>query len=284
MKTLLITNPLSGNYNSKKINFLINSLNKKNFVVERYDLKVDEPISNIISTINPDIYNNLIFAFGDGTINSACNALLKRNDYNKFNILIFPAGTANVVSMELNCNTIKKSINAFLKQNIKKVHIGMANNRYFIAMASSGFDAVAAKNVNKKLKKLCGKLAYIWSAFRSLFKKKKIITTINGQTYENILTCASNGKYYGVKIKTTNADLGENIFDVVIIKKINIFHAIKYLLKKETNGSIIYEKADKLKLNMDKGEIPFQLDGDCFGNLPLTIKSTNKYLNFFTNN
>ena len=282
MNTLLITNPLSGNYSNKKINFLISSLNKYNFQVERYDLKEKEPINDVINSVDCNKYSNIIFAFGDGTINSACNALLNRNDYYKFNILIFPLGTANVVAMELNCDTVKKSVRAFVKQNIKKIHIGLANGRYFITMASSGFDAIAVNNVNKTFKKYFGKLAYIYAALKSLFNKKKIFTTIDGQTYENILTCASNGKYYGIKIKTTNSNLSDNIFDIVIIKKINVIHSIKYLFNKKSNNSIFYLKSHSLKIDGGKN-FPFQLDGDCYGFLPVNIQTTDKYLNFFVN-
>ena len=282
MKTLLITNPLSGNYSNRKINFLISSLNKYNFLVERYNLKEKEPIGDVINAIDASRYNNIIFAFGDGTINSACNAMLNRDDYNKFNILVFPLGTANVVAMELNCDTIKKSVKAFLKQNIKKVHLGLANDRYFISMASSGFDAIAVNSVNKKFKKYFGKVAYIYAAFKALFNKKRIFTTIDGETYENILTCASNGKYYGVKIKVTDSDLSNDIFDVVIIKKINIINSIKYLFNKKSNNSILHLQGNSLEINGNKN-FPFQMDGDCYGRLPLTVKTTNKFLNFFIN-
>ena len=282
MKTLLITNPLSGNYSNRKINFLISSLNKYNFLVERYNLKEKEPIGDVINAIDASRYNNIIFAFGDGTINSACNAMLNRDDYNKFNILVFPLGTANVVAMELNCDTIKKSVKAFLKQNIKKVHLGLANDRYFISMASSGFDAIAVNSVNKKFKKYFGKVAYIYAAFKALFNKKRIFTTIDGETYENILTCASNGKYYGIKIKVTDSDLSDNIFDVVINKKINIINSIKYLFNKKSNNSILHLQGNSLEINGNKN-LPFQMDGDCYGRLPLTVKTTNKFLNFFIN-
>lgn len=280
MKALLISNPLSGNYNDKKINLLISSLNKKNIIIERYNLQKEEKIDNIIQKINPDEYSELILAFGDGTINSACNALLGRDDYDKFNILIIPIGTANVISMELNCNKTKNAVKAFLKGNVKRVHIGIANDRYFVAMASAGFDSVSVQNVNENLKRKIGKLAYIYSFLKILFKKKdKLITKVNGKKYENILTCASNGMYYGIKVKATNSKIINNSFDVVIIKKFNMLHAIKYLFTRKSNNSIEYIKdVDKLSIN---GSIPFQIDGDCMGELPIEIKSTNKFLNFY---
>ena len=280
MKALLISNPLSGNYNDKKINLLISSLNKKNIIIERYNLEKEEKINNIIQKINPDEYSELILAFGDGTINSACNALLERDDYDKFNILIIPMGTANVIAMELNCNKTKNAVKAFLKGNVKRVHIGIANDRYFVAMASAGFDSVSVQNVNEHLKTKIGKLAYIYSFLKILFKKKdKLITKVNGKKYENILTCASNGMYYGIKVKATNSKIINNSFDVVIIKKFNMFHAIKYLFTRKSNNSIEYIK-DIEELSID-GSIPFQLDGDCMGKLPIEIKSTNKFLKFY---
>lgn len=280
MKALLISNPLSGHYSDRKINILISSLNKKNIIVERHNLKKEERIDEIIQRLDPDEYSELILAFGDGTINSACNALLNRSDYDKFNILIIPMGTANIISIELNCEKIKNSVKAFLNRNIKKVHIGLANKKYFVTMASAGFDSVTVKNVSEKLKSKIGKMAYIYSLFKILFKKKnKITTKVNGKKYENILTCASNGKYYGIKLKTTNSEIVNNVFDVIIIKKLNIFHMIKYLFNKRSNKSVEYiQNVEKLSIN---GDIPYQVDGDCVDTLPLDIKSTDKFLNFY---
>lgn len=283
MSVFLITNPLSGSFRERKINFLISSLNEKNIEIERYDLKEGEPISDVIGALNSEEHSDLIFAFGDGTINSACNALLNRADCDKFNVLIFPVGTANVVAMELNCDKVKKSVKAFLNGSVKRVHAGLANDRYFISMASVGFDATAIDNVNYKIKKYFGKLAYILATLKVIIKGKfkKLTTEIDDEKYENILTCASNGKYYGLKLKVTNSDLRDNVFDVVIIKKFNPFCMLKYFFQKKDNSSVICRQCKNVVVTTEEKDFYFQVDGDNFSTLPLKIEATNKFLNFY---
>lgn len=284
-KYILIANPLSGSYNDKKLNKIIKTLEDNDMFIVRYNLKKDQKIGEIIKDINSDEINNIILAFGDGTINSACNSLLQRDDYYKFNIYIIPMGTANILSMELNCDSIKKSVNAILKNKIKKLHIGKANNRLFVLMASAGFDSYAVFNVDENLKSKIGKLTYVYEFLKILFKMdfKKITTTIDNEKYENILTCVSNGKYYGVKIPITNSIMTDNIFDVIIIKKFNIFSIIKYLITKKSNKNIIYMKANNVDIISNTNDYPVQLDGDYFFNLPINITTTDKYLNFAYN-
>lgn len=288
MRALLISNPLSGNYNynSKKIYTLINTLSE--YKIKEYKLEKNENIKNIISKVDYNEYQILLFAFGDGTINSACNALLEREDYEKFKIGIIPVGTANILSIELKVDSIKRATKAILSGKTKKIHIGElhCNNKVknFVLMASAGFDSVVVNNINEELKSKIGKFAYIFEFIKVLIRKnfKEIVTTVNNNSYTNILTCVSNGKYYGAKIAITNSNISENNFDVIIIKRFSILSMLKYLIIKKSKN-ILNIKSNNVEINSYKSDYPLQIDGDYYCNLPVEIKTSDKFLNLFYN-
>lgn len=291
MKAFLISNPKSGGYNLKKIKYIVSELKKYNIEVDEYRLQKEEKIDIPIEKIDSKKYKILLFAFGDGTVNSACNALIKRSDYKEFNIGIIPMGTANILASELETDKINKFIKSVIDNNTKKLCLGELYSggeliRYFSLMASAGFDSVLVKSVddNIKIKERFGKLAYCFEFIKILFKKNfsKIKTIIDGKEYENVLTCASNGRYYGAKITMAKANISKNIFQVIIFKKFSILSIIKYVLTKKSKNVLIFD-TNYLQIESNKNDYPLQIDGDYYCNLPITIKITDKYLNVFYN-
>lgn len=283
-KYILITNPLSGSYNNKKITKIISRLENFGIKITRIDLKKEQRIDEVIETLDSSKVQNLILAFGDGTINSACNALLNRDDCDKFIISILPMGTANILSLELNCDTIQKSLEAICSNNIKSISPLIVNNlKYFVLMASAGFDSYTVYNINEKLKDKIGKLAYVYEFLKICLKRKfkKLKTTVDGINYENILTCVSNGKYYGTNVKVTDCDIFSNSIDVLIVKKFNIYSMIKYFFTKKSNKNVVYlRNVDLIEMNSSENSYPFQIDGDYFCDLPVKITKTGKRLKF----
>ena len=286
-QNLLITNPLSGKYNSHKITSFLKKLEKIGLKISQIKLQKDQKIKEIIDDLDPNEYDTVFLAFGDGTINSAINAIANRNDFYKFKICIVPFGTTNVLASEVGTDNITKVIKAIKKNQIKKLHLGKVINinnkteRYFSLMASSGFDSITVSKIDEKVKSKLGKVAYIQKLFYVLNEKQFIPlkTKINNRKYENILTCVSNGKYYGGKIHVTDSKLDDDSFNVVIIKKFNIASMLEYIITRRTNNNIIKLKAKSVEITSDDLNYPLQIDGDCHGNLPVKIEATNKFIN-----
>jgi YegS/Rv2252/BmrU family lipid kinase len=288
-KVILISNPLSGSYSNKKINRIIRTLKENDFEIIEYKLKKGQNVKEIIDTIDYDEISIILLAFGDGTINSACNAIIDRGDYKNCKIGIIPIGTANIFAAELNITSIKKSLRAIIKGNIKPVHFGKISSgkyeRYFSLMISSGFDSVVVKNINENLKAKIGKFVYIWELLKFTIKgKSEILTTTVDKTFtcDNVLTCVSNGKYYGLRFPITNSDIDKNIFEVFIVKSRNIFSIIKYVFLKKSNN-IVTLKGNNVEISSKNIDYPVQIDGDCHCSLPVIVENSNVYLNLFYN-
>lgn len=286
-QNLLITNPLSGKYKKDKILNFIKEIQKIGLKIIKIELEKNQFVKEIIDNINPDEFDTIFLAFGDGTINSTINAIANRDDFYKFKICVLPFGTANVLANEVGLNTIHKVVTAIKKKQIKKLHLGKTINlnngstRYFSLMVSSGFDSLTVSKVDENTKNKLGKSAYIKKLYETIKKEEftKLQTQIGSRKYENILTCVSNGKYYGGKIHVTDSKLEDNNFDVIIIKKFNIKSMIDYMITKKTNKNIIKLKAKNITITSDNQNHPYQIDGDCYGNLPIRVEATDKFIN-----
>jgi diacylglycerol kinase family enzyme len=288
-EVILLINPSSGGFRERVIRKLTNYLKQMTGGVREYRLGEGKMVADILTIIDPRQTPFLLLAAGDGTINSVINVLAERDDADKFRLVLIPIGTANIMAKELGINSLQKSLQALANGYIRRVHLGKVTVlagtpkrcRYFISMASAGFDAMTVNRVNKKLKYKIGGWAYIYEFIRICFHRNfyQLHTTIDQERYRNILTCVSNGRYYGVKLPITGANISCNTFDVILLKRINLFATFKYLLTKKNNEDIVHLVGkNSILLEAFSDNQPVQVDGDYFCDLPVKIEATNQYL------
>lgn len=286
---ILISNQSSGSYNEEKINIFIKELNKNNIKVQYIKLKKRQSIGSIIKCFKKNQKYLIIFACGDGTINSAINEINLRKDKENFYITVLPLGTTNVLAKELNIFSIKDAVKSILNNKIKKIHLGCIQEdsnelkqKYFLLMASTGLDALAINNLEENLKNKIGKFAYIFSFFQVFLKNynENVQAIINNKKYSGKIIGILNQKYYGGNHKISDKNIENNIFEVLIIKKFNIFSLVRYyFFKKSKNITSIW--TDKIQLSSQNKNF-IEIDGDIFCNLPATITNSNHYINSLT--
>lgn len=270
-------------------------LEKLGFSVTIHELEREERVGGIIAQLNCESLSLIVLMAGDGTINSALSALVSRNDHEQFTVALVPIGTANILSKELGVDSIEKSMRAIEYGAIKKLHMGrviakdgnVKNTSHFALMASAGFDSQVVNNVSNRLKKIIGGLAYVCEFAKLLFGGPflELKTEVDGVTYRNILTCVSNGRYYGVKIPVTGSHVEENNFDVIIIekmKKINLLPTLCCLFRNKDNKSIIrLTGKNNVTITADVEHCPLQIDGDYHCDLPVRVESSDMYINMY---
>ncbi|MDR1425978.1 MAG: hypothetical protein LBI70_03235 [Rickettsiales bacterium] len=291
MKTaVLIANPLARKYSEKIFHRWVIYLEKIGFSVESHRLDRNQEVGEIIAKLDHRLVSLVVLMAGDGTINSALNAMVLREDRDLFNFTLVPSGTANILCKELGVDSLRKSMEAVQRGRIKRLHMGRLivnpgpreSRRYFSLMVSCGFDSRAVNTVNAGLKKKIGGLAYVYEFLKILFRGnfQELRTEVDGIVYRNILTCVSNGKYYGAKIQTTESCLENNSFDVVIIKKISFLSAMFYFFTRKNNKNIIrLAEKNNVTIAADAERCPLQIDGDCYCDLPVRVESSDKYIN-----
>lgn len=92
---------------------------------------------------NENLYG-IIVAGGDGTINRVVNIMM--NYEIKVPLGIIPAGTSNDFAKHINMpNNFSDCIEKILKNNVKPVDVGKANDKYFINVCSAGLLLILRK-------------------------------------------------------------------------------------------------------------------------------------------
>ena len=153
-------------------------------------------------------------------------------------------------------------------------------SRYFLMMAGIGLDASIARNVNKKLKRRAGELAYWVSGIQHLFTwpAERFTITVDGQSFESAFAIIGNGKGYGGGMSITpHARLDEPLFEVYILPLLKSNLAYLWVLsacmrgKPEASGGVMI-KGRRVEAN--SSHAPWvEADGEIIGPLPMSFEA-----------
>lgn len=278
---LIIYNPNAGQRRKELFNEILLELDKcdqKYSVVKTEYAGHGETIAHKFAAT--DEFGAIIAAGGDGTINEILNGM--RNSTKPIGII--PLGTANVLAKELGMEIDAKEIAEILERgHSSDVYVATINDQIFSLMASVGYDALSVKNVNMKFKKKLGELAYLISFVRELLMAPKIDykIEINGHTHHAYGAIITNGKYYGGRyICAPEASVKKNTLYAILFKKGGPLQGIKYFWKIIRNKLFESSDVDIIPVTSVKisstHDAPIQIDGDHFGDLPVTIKMVDR--------
>jgi YegS/Rv2252/BmrU family lipid kinase len=289
LKNLFIINKKAGKGQYKKIINILNELqNKYEIYIEI--IKKGTDLNSLIEKILEFNELRIYIVGGDGTVNVIVNKIL---DYNlPFGIV--PCGTGNDLASFLYGKRnwdIKTYILKLLDGKEDYIDIGRVDDKYFLNIASVGFDADVAKEANK-LKRISffpRFLAYNFSIIKVLIRKKskeyKIYIDDNNYSNNYLLIAIANGKYYGGGIiPAPNAKINDGLFDVCLVKDVSIFKFLKllplYKPGKHTNLDMVnIIKCKKISIVQEKEE-PLNLDGDIFYKKSVNFEILHKKIKF----
>lgn len=240
-KHLFIVNPVAGNGIALRITKTIDMLFKE------LKLKYEDIDYEIVYTKEAGHATEIarkyssrgdyrIYAVGgDGTLNEVLNGMVGSNS----SLGCIPGGSGN--------DFIKTIVTKFDRKRIlmntvlgteEEIDIGEVNGRYFINIASMGFDASVVKNVDKfkNLKHLPNKFAYIASIFDTArnFKNLNLKMVIDDEEFqtEAFMVAIANGKYYGGGIKIAPlAEIKDSLLDVLLVRNMTAVKIMKFLPK-----------------------------------------------------
>ena len=175
---------------------------------------------------------------GDGTLNEAANGLVKSG----VALGVLPAGTANVLGMELGLGSrlpvALERLMSYEPQNIALGYLssGPSRNkvdkRYFLCMAGAGLDAKIVTKVDPALKDRTGKLAY-WAAGLSQFPERleQFDICVNGQAYKCGFALASRVRNYGGDLEiASGASLERDDFELVLFEGTHPLRYVWYMV------------------------------------------------------
>ena len=177
---------------------------------------------------------DLIMALGgDGTINEVANGMIGSH----IPLALLPGGTANCLGIETGMGTNPVRAAAKLKDCVpRRIAVGRVTgrgcDRYFLSMVGVGLDARIVSDVNPRIKKAAGKLAYWVAGFRQMVGPlTPFEATVDGTTLPCGFALASRLRNYGGDLEiATSASLLSNHFETLLFEGTNPVRYILYML------------------------------------------------------
>jgi len=213
-------------------------------------------------------------------------------------VTLLPAGTANLIAKHLRLGpTPKKMAETIAQGHFIQLDAGRANGRIFLVMVGCGFDAhvvhqVHAHRENRhrsgaKKGAHISYFSYIKPIFKSLTNykyPKLVVEDVNSQIKMENARWAFifNLPRYGWGIPLVPKCVGtDGKLDYCLFNGGSCFHGIKYTVFAQCGA--LHRFLPDVRLGQGKSfritsetEVPYQLDGDPGGNLPLEIETLEK--------
>ena len=222
----------------------------------------------------------VVAAGGDGTISLLANELPENTP-----LAILPLGTENLLAKYLGVSAEPVALaNMIVAGDCRQLDVGRANGKLFLVMASCGFDADVVHRLHSNRQGHIRHWSYakpVVSAIRKYkYPKIRISLESNDDHQPTVDPCWAfvfNVPRYAMNLPiAAEANPEDGMLDLCTFRGGSLFRGLFYLVsvllrrhKYWTNSKTYH--FEKLTMESD-GEVPYQLDGDPGGTLPLTIE------------
>ncbi|KAB8140575.1 diacylglycerol kinase family lipid kinase [Chloroflexia bacterium SDU3-3] len=235
--------------------------------------------TNIARTAAERGYHAVIAAGGDGTVNEVVNGLVGT----KAALGTLPVGTVNVWAREIGLPLQPRAAaEMLLRSDTRRIDVGKAGDRYFLLMASLGFDAAVTASVGSDQKRRLGALAYIVEGVKVAFRYQGVRSrvTLDGKTIRGryLMAVMGNSQLYGGVVKlTADAVIDDGLLDVCLIKGRSLRAAPLRLWSILTrryseDPRISYFRAREVNF-LTSRPMDVQVDGDHIGTSPMRFSA-----------
>ncbi len=208
-------------------------------------------------------------AGGDGTI-TACAAGLAGQ---LVPLAILPSGTGNVLAVNLGIPLdLAQALDVALTGVDRKIDLGVANDRPFVAMAGLGLDANMLRSTSEEAKRRFGYAAYVVSVLRHLRDRPlRIVARVDGgrsRTHRATGVIVGNvGWLHGGIRLLPQARPDDGLLDVVMLDAQGMMSSIalglRILLRREGNR-IFRSTFRSLRIGTDRPQA-WEVDGEVIG-------------------
>jgi YegS/Rv2252/BmrU family lipid kinase len=225
MKHVFIVNPAAGKGRPLKLVPLIRSHCNEHQC--EYDIVVTEypgHATEIAAAKSASGKCRIYSVGGDGTLNEVLNGMAGTGS----NLAVIPSGSGNDFIRSIVGRDVPDDIiPATIRGTERLIDYARVNDKYFINIASVGFDAKVAHQTNhfKKLPLISGTVAYILGILNTILissseymELKLDDRVISGET---LLIAVGIGKYYGGGINALpDAVIDDGLFDVCYVEAV----------------------------------------------------------------
>lgn len=237
-------------------------------------------IERLVSQAIETGVRRVVVVGGDGSINEAMQPLVSSG----IELGIIPAGTSNILANELSLPEDFRAAAtiAFAGRGLD-IDVGIANGRHFALMIGVGYDAVLTATMWPQLKRLAGQVAYTIAGVQAFVRHRgaRMHLTVDGTKHLRRLVymlVVANTRLYGRANASVaeHADVRDGQFDLCIYRSRAWYHVIFALSKVLLHLPIPYTRLETLRCQSltirSAREVPYQLDGDPVGVLPVRVE------------
>ncbi len=219
---------------------------------------------------------------GDGTINEVANGLAGT----RTKLVVVPHGTGNVFAREIGLPGSVEGCLALLDRGeTVEVPLARAEERYFLLMASAGFDAEVVERMESLGKRYLGIAAYVLGGLRHLARQQPPLWLEfpNRERIEAQVVIVCRGRMYGGGVTMAPAgSLRARSFQVVALRKTGRAAIVRFVLqalagRHVDSPHVLVREATTLLVRC---RIPSaaQVDGEYLSPLPVRFEMTDTLL------
>ena len=238
--------------------------------------KIEEAASCAKRLFQEGALRTVIAAGGDGTL-----ALLANHLPSEIPLTLLPLGTENLLAKYFGLsNNIHEIAEIVAAGRTLQVDSGIANGKRFLLMASCGFDADVVTRLHQRRTGHIQRSSYAKPIWKSIRKYKYPELLVYPDDHETPIKArwafVFNFPCYAMGLPIVPwADATDGQFDLCTFRGGNLFNGLIYLmgvLTRRHRGwrDAHFENFRQLRIE-SKNQVPYQLDGDPGGNLPLEI-------------
>lgn len=223
-KVRFIYNPLSGfgagtiSSNLKDIEAVYAT---RGLDLEVRQLDFDAHPSTLLDGLDPETFDHLLIAGGDGTINFVVNELIAQKI--DMPVAFIPSGTANDFATTIGmARDPLEACRQILSGTVRRVDLGCVNGDCFVNVFSFGLFTNVSQHTPTAWKNAIGKAAYIMGGMTELMHIHSIpvnITSDGGDFDGNaLIVLAFNGKSAGNFKLASMAEVDDGYLDVLVLQ------------------------------------------------------------------
>lgn len=270
LKLLFIINPVSGGKEKQDWEASIRQyFIQRPEAIEFYVLTGNNDKTSVQHHIERAKPNRVIAVGGDGTVKLLAGLVMET----QLPLGILPAGSANGMAKELKIPLeIEPALKVIVEGECRKIDIIKINQEEIsIHLSDIGLNAMLVKSFESSNKR--GMWGYGKAVFKTFWKKQLMQITIKTDKQEvkrnAYMVVIANAQTYGTgAIINPNGKLDDGLFEVIIVRKINLFELFKMLVTHKPFDESCIEVFQTIDLEMTtKRKTYFQVDGEYLGKI-----------------
>ena len=227
---------------------------------------------------------------GDGTVGLAANGLIGMDA----TLAIFPSGTADDFAGSIGLKGLESAVRAVAAGNATRIDTGVVHTeertRYYVAIASCGFDSEVNEAANAMTVRLGGTGTYVAALIKTLsrFTPAGFTMDLDGEVVrgQHMLVAVGNSISYGGGMKVTpGASVVDGLLDVCMLRALSkpaFLRAFPRVFRGThvTHPAVRMARVQRIHIEADRRVLVYA-DGERVGPAPATIEVAPRSLSVF---